>query len=156
MEIDMLKKIPVTEQDPDIRRNNFDEVCQGYTGEEAVAEASRCLNCKNARCIQGCPVSVNIPGFISKLKEGDVAGAYAVISEASSLPAICGRVCPQETQCEANCVRGIKGEAVSIGRLERFTADKARELGIKPSLPLDMAKKGKKVAVVGSGPSGLT
>lgn len=156
MEIDMLKKIPVTEQDPDIRRNNFDEVCLGYTGEEAVAEASRCLNCKNARCIQGCPVSVNIPGFISKLKEGDVAGAYAVISEASSLPAICGRVCPQETQCEANCVRGIKGEAVSIGRLERFTADKARELGIKPSLPLDMAKKGKKVAVVGSGPSGLT
>lgn len=156
MEIDMLKKIPVTEQDPDIRRNNFDEVCLGYTGEEAVAEASRCLNCKNARCIQGCPVSVNIPGFISKLKEGDVAGAYAVISEASSLPAICGRVCPQETQCEANCVRGIKGEAVSIGRLERFTADKARELGIKPSLPLDMAKKGKKVAVIGSGPSGLT
>ena len=156
MDFDVMKKIPVSEQDPQIRATNFDEVCLGYTKEEAVLEASRCLSCKNARCVQGCPVSINIPGFIAKLKDGDVEGAYNVISLSSSLPAVCGRVCPQETQCEAQCVRGIKGEAVSIGRLERFVADSAKEMGIKPQLPSDMVKKGKKVAVIGAGPSGLT
>ena len=156
METDVLKKVPVKEQDPNIRAANFEEVNLGYTEEEAVAEASRCLTCKNAGCVKGCPVSVDIPGFIARLKEGDVAGAYGVISESSALPAVCGRVCPQETQCEAKCIRGIKGEAVSIGRLERFTADRAKELGLKPVLPEGMTKKGKKVAVIGSGPSGLT
>ena len=156
MEFDVMKKVPVSEQDPQIRATNFDEVCLGYTKEEAVLEASRCLNCKNARCMQGCPVSINIPGFISKVKDGDIEGAYNVISLSSSLPAVCGRVCPQETQCEAQCIRGIKGEAVSIGRLERFVADSAKEMGIKPQLPSDMVKKGKKVAVIGAGPSGLT
>ena len=156
MEFDVLKKVPVTEQDPQVRASNFDEVCLGYTKEEAVLEASRCLSCKNARCMEGCPVSINIPGFIAKLKDGDVEGAYNVISLSSSLPAVCGRVCPQETQCEAQCIRGIKGEAVSIGRLERFVADTAKEMGIKPQLPSDMVKKNKKVAVIGAGPSGLT
>lgn len=156
MEFDVLKKVPVSEQDPKVRATNFDEVNLGYTKEEAVLEASRCLNCKNARCMQGCPVSINIPGFISKLKEGDVEGAYNVISLSSSLPAVCGRVCPQETQCEAQCIRGVKGEAVSIGRLERFAADTAKDMGIKPKLPADLVKKGKKVAVIGAGPSGLT
>ena len=156
MEFDVMKKVPVAEQDPQIRATNFDEVCLGYTKEEAVLEASRCLNCKNARCMQGCPVSINIPGFISKVKDGDIEGAYNVISLSSSLPAVCGRVCPQETQCEAQCIRGVKGEAVSIGRLERFVADSAKEMGIKPQLPSDMVKKGKKVAVIGAGPSGLT
>lgn len=156
MEIDVLKKVPVKEQDPNIRAANFEEVNLGYTEEEAIAEASRCLTCKNAGCVTGCPVSVDIPGFIARLKEGDVAGAYGVISESSALPAICGRVCPQETQCEAKCIRGIKGEAVSIGRLERFVADRSKELGLKPVLPEGMTKKDKKVAVIGSGPSGLT
>ena len=156
MEIDVMKKVPVAEQDPKVRATNFDEVNLGYTKEEAILEASRCLNCKNPRCTQGCPVSINIPGFISKLKDGDVEGAYNVISLSSALPAVCGRVCPQETQCEARCIRGVKGEAVSIGRLERFVADTARDMGIKPSLPSDMVKKGKKVAVIGAGPSGLT
>lgn len=156
MEFDVLKKVPVSEQDPKVRATNFDEVNLGYTKEEAVLEASRCLNCKNARCMQGCPVSINIPGFISKLKDGDVEGAYNVISLSSSLPAVCGRVCPQETQCEAQCIRGVKGEAVSIGRLERFVADTAKDMGIKPKLPADLVKKGKKVAVIGAGPSGLT
>ena len=156
MEVDVFKKVPVSEQDPQVRATNFEEVNLGYTKEEAMTEATRCLGCKNARCIEGCPVSINIPGFISKLKEGDVAGAYAVISESSALPAVCGRVCPQESQCEAKCIRGIKGEAVSIGRLERFTADAAKDMGIKPQLPADMVKKGKKVAVIGAGPSGLT
>ena len=156
MDFDVLKKVPVSEQDPTVRTTNFDEVCLGYTKEEAVLEASRCLNCKNARCMQGCPVSINIPGFISKLKDGDVEGAYEVISLSSSLPAVCGRVCPQETQCEAQCIRGVKGEAVSIGRLERFVADTAKDMGIKPKLPSDLVKKGKKVAVIGAGPSGLT
>ena len=153
MDFDVMKKVSVSEQDPQIRATNFDEVCLGYTKEEAVLEASRCLNCKNARCMQGCPVSINIPGFIAKVKEGDIEGAYNVISLSSSLPAVCGRVCPQETQCE---IRGVKGEAVSIGRLERFVADSAKEMGIKPQLPADMVKKGKKVAVIGAGPSGLT
>ena len=156
MEVDVLKKVPVSEQDPKIRATNFDEVNLGYTKDEAVLEASRCLTCKNARCINGCPVNINIPAFIAKVKEGDVAGAYEVISQSSALPAVCGRVCPQETQCEAQCIRGIKGEAVSIGRLERFVADTAKDMGIKPSLPADMVKKNKKVAVIGAGPSGLT
>ena len=156
MEVDVLKKVPVSEQDPKIRATNFDEVNLGYTKDEAVLEASRCLNCKNARCISGCPVNINIPAFIAKVKDGDVAGAYDVISQSSALPAVCGRVCPQETQCEAQCIRGIKGEAVSIGRLERFVADTAKEMGIKPSLPAGLVKKDKKVAVIGAGPSGLT
>jgi glutamate synthase (NADPH/NADH) small chain len=154
MAMDMMKKVPVREQDPQVRAHNFDEVCLGYNKEEAEAEALRCLNCKNPRCVQGCPVSIDIPGFINKVKESDVAGAYAVISESSALPAICGRVCPQESQCEGKCVRGIKGEPVSIGKLERYVADTAREMGIKPQGAAE--KKGKKVAVIGSGPSGLT
>ena len=156
MEVDVLKKVPVSEQDPQVRATNFDEVNLGYTKEEAMAEATRCLNCKNARCVHGCPVNINIPAFIAKVKDGDVKGAYEVISMSSSLPAVCGRVCPQETQCEAQCIRGVKGEAVSIGRLERFVADTAKEMGIKPQLPADLVKKGKKVAVIGAGPSGLT
>lgn len=156
MDIDVMKKVPVAEQDPAVRATNFDEVNLGYTRDEAVLEASRCLNCKNARCIQGCPVNINIPAFIARVKEGDVAGAYGVISESSSLPAVCGRVCPQETQCEAQCIRGIKGEAVSIGRLERFVADTAKEAGIKPQLPEGLIRKDKKVAVIGAGPAGLT
>ena len=152
--MDVMKKVPVREQDPNVRNKNFEEVCLGYNLEEAMAEATRCLNCKNARCIQGCPVSINIPGFISQLKDGNIKEAYDVISTSSALPAVCGRVCPQESQCEGKCVRGIKGEAVSIGKLERFVADWARENGVKPK-GADK-KNGKKVAVIGSGPSGLT
>ena len=154
IQVDMMKKVPVREQDPKVRATNFEEVCLGYNKEEAEAEATRCLNCKNPQCVQGCPVSINIPGFISQLKEGNVKGAYEIISESSALPAVCGRVCPQERQCEAKCIRGIKGETVSIGKLERYTADTAKELGIRPenhSVP-----NGKKVAVIGAGPSGLT
>ena len=151
---DVLKKVPVREQDPQVRATNFDEVCLGYNKEEAMEEASRCLNCKKAKCIEGCPVSINIPGFIHQVKEGSFEEAYKVISESSALPAICGRVCPQESQCEGKCIRGIKGEAVSIGKLERFTADWARENGIRPTPAKE--KNGKKVAVIGSGPSGLT
>ncbi len=150
----MMVKVPVREQDPKVRATNFKEVCLGYNKEEAEAEAARCLNCKNPRCVEGCPVSIDIPGFISKVKESDVKGAYDVISLSSALPAVCGRVCPQESQCEGVCVRGIKGEAVSIGKLERYVADTARAMGIKPST--DATPKGKKVAVIGSGPSGLT
>lgn len=152
--MDVLKKVPVSEQDPKVRATNFEEVCLGYTMDEAMEEASRCLNCKNAQCVKGCPVSINIPGFVAAVKDGDMAKAYEVISESSALPAVCGRVCPQESQCEGKCIRGIKGEAVSIGKLERFTADWARENGIKPQ-GCD-AKNGHKVAVVGSGPAGLT
>lgn len=130
--MDVLKKTPVREQDPAVRATNFEEVCLGYNKEEAMEEASRCINCKNAQCIKGCPVSINIPGFIEKVKNGDVEGAYQVISESSALPAVCGRVCPQESQCEGKCIRGIKGEPISIGKLERFVADSAREAGIKP------------------------
>ncbi|MCR5178636.1 MAG: NADPH-dependent glutamate synthase [Lachnospiraceae bacterium] len=154
MEVDMMKKVPVREQDPKVRATNFEEVCLGYNKEEAEAEASRCLNCPNPKCVEGCPVSIKIPQFIKAVKEGNVGEAYRVIGESSSLPAICGRVCPQETQCEGKCVRGIKGEAVSIGKLERYVADTAREMGIKPAPP--ESKNGKKVAVIGSGPSGLT
>lgn len=150
----MMKKVPVREQDAKVRATNFEEVCLGYDLEEAMEEAARCLNCKNARCIQGCPVSINIPGFIEKVKEGDFAGAYQVIGQSSALPAVCGRVCPQETQCEGQCIRGIKGDAVSIGKLERFVADWAGRQGIRPEGAKE--KKGKKVAVIGSGPAGLT
>ena len=152
--MDVMKKIPVREQDAKERATNFEEVCLGYNKEEAMNEASRCINCKNAQCIKGCPVAINIPGFIEKIKDGDIESAYQVISESSSLPAICGRVCPQESQCEGKCIRGIKGEAVSIGKLERFAADWASENNIKPAGATE--KKGKKVAVIGSGPAGLT
>ncbi len=151
---DVLKKVPVREQDPKERATNFDEVCLGYNKEEAMEEASRCINCKNAKCVQGCPVNINIPAFIHEVKEGNFEEAYKVISQSSALPAICGRVCPQESQCEGKCIRGIKGEPVSIGKLERFVADWARENGIKPEAPAE--KNGKKVAVIGSGPAGLT
>ena len=151
---DVLKKVPVREQAPKVRATNFDEVCLGYNADEAMEEASRCINCKNAKCMQGCPVSINIPAFVHEVKEGNFEKAYQIISESSALPAICGRVCPQESQCEGKCIRGIKGEAVSIGKLERFVADWARKNGIRPAAPAE--KNGKKVAVIGSGPSGLT
>ncbi|SFR68386.1 NADPH-dependent glutamate synthase [Anaeromicropila populeti] len=154
MAVDVLKRIPVREQEPQVRAKNFEEVCLGYNQEEAMDEATRCLQCKNAKCIQGCPVSIDIPSFIGKVKEGDIAEAYQIISKYSALPAVCGRVCPQESQCESKCIRGIKGEPVSIGKLERFVADWARENGIKPNAP--EATNGIKVAVIGSGPAGLT
>lgn len=152
--MDVMKRVPVREQEPKVRATNFDEVCLGYNIEEATSEASRCLGCKNAKCIEGCPVSINIPGFIGHLKEGNVKEAFDVISESSALPAICGRVCPQESQCEGRCIRGIKGEPISIGKLERFTADWAKSNNIKP--PASKEKLDKKVAVIGSGPAGLT
>ena len=152
--MDVLKKIPVREQDAKERAANFEEVCLGYNKEEAMEEAARCINCKNAQCIKGCPVSIDIPAFVEKVKEGDVEAAYQIISESSALPAVCGRVCPQESQCEGKCIRGIKGEAISIGKLERFVADWASENGIKPQGASE--KNGKKVAVIGSGPAGLT
>ncbi len=151
---DVSKKVPVREQDPQVRATNFDEVCLGYNKEEAVSEAERCLHCKNAKCVQGCPVNIDIPGFIAEVKAGEFEKAYQVISKSSSLPAVCGRVCPQETQCEGKCIRGIKGEAVSIGKLERFVADWAGDNGIKPQPAEKM--NGHKVAVIGCGPSGLT
>ena len=151
---DVLKKVPVREQAPKVRAANFEEVCLGYNQDEAMEEAVRCINCKNAKCITGCPVSINIPGFISAVKEGNIKEAYNVISESSSLPAICGRVCPQESQCEGKCIRGIKGEPVSIGKLERFVADWARDNDVKPPAPA--SSNGHKVAVIGSGPAGLT
>ena len=149
-----LKKNEMPVQDPNVRNHNFSEVALGYSEETALDEAMRCLNCKNMPCVSGCPVNIHIPAFIEKIKEGDFEGAYQVISKSSSLPAVCGRVCPQETQCESKCVRGIKGEAVGIGRLERFVADwhnahSSDNLEAPPS-------NGHKVAVVGSGPSGLT
>ena len=152
--MDVMKKVPVREQAPDVRNKNFDEVCLGYNAEEAQEEATRCLNCKNAKCVQGCPVSINIPEFIHNVKEGNFEEAYKVIGKSSALPAVCGRVCRQETLCEGLCIRGIKGEAISIGKLERFVADWARENNVSPEMPTE--KKGKKVAVIGSGPSGLT
>lgn len=153
--MDVLKKVPVREQEPSVRATNFEEVCYGYNKEEAMEEATRCLKCKNnARCMGGCPVSINIPAFIGHVEKGEFAEAYNIISEASSLPAVCGRVCPQESQCEGKCVRGIKGEPISIGKLERFVADWARENGIRPKK--SETKNGKKVAIVGSGPAGLS
>ena len=152
----MANKIPrvsVREQDPRVRATNFDEVCYGYDGEEARTEASRCLGCKNPRCVAACPVGINIPAFIGKVLEGDMAAASAVIAEDSSLPSICGRVCPQETQCEGSCILGIKGEPVAIGKLERFVGDWSLENDCKSC---DKAPaNGHRVAVIGSGPSGL-
>ena len=141
-------------QEASIRARNFDEVALGYIEETAIAEANRCLNCKNMPCVNGCPVKIRIPEFISKIKEGDFEGAYQIISSSSSLPAVCGRVCPQETQCEAKCVRGIKGESVAIGRLERFVADWHREHSTEQIAKPE--SNGHKVAIVGAGPSGLT
>ena len=152
--MDVLTKVPVREQDAKERATNFKEVCLGYNKEEAMAEASRCINCKNAQCVKGCPVSINIPGFIEQVKEGNFEKAYEIIGESSALPAVCGRVCPQESQCEGKCIRGIKGDPISIGKLERFVADWACNEGIKPIGAKE--KNGKKVAVIGSGPAGLT
>ncbi|MBQ3927406.1 MAG: NADPH-dependent glutamate synthase [Clostridia bacterium] len=148
------KKLEMPAQDPLVRAHNFDEVATGYTYEMAMTEASRCLNCKNQPCVSGCPVNVNIPGFINELKKGDPEAAYQVISKTSSLPAVCGRVCPQETQCESKCSMGIKFEPVGIGRLERFVADYHNEH--EKSKPVPAPSNGHKVAIVGSGPSGLT
>ena len=149
-----LKKNPMPHQDADVRNKNFKEVALGYTVEQAIDEAERCLNCKHKPCVNGCPVMIHIPDFIAKVKAGDFEGAYQIISESSSLPAVCGRVCPQESQCEKYCVRGIKGEPVGIGRLERFVADyhnaNCKDKPVKPE------SNGIKVAVIGSGPSGLT
>ena len=150
----VLNRVPVREQDPKVRATNFDEVCLGYNMEEAMEEASRCINCKNAKCVQGCPVSINIPAFVHAVKEGKITEAADIIAESSALPAICGRVCPQETQCEGKCIRGIKGDPVSIGKLERFVADYSREHGYVPKKP--ETTNGKKVAIIGSGPAGLT
>ena len=152
--MDVMKKVPVREQDPKVRATNFAEVCYGYNEEEAVAEAERCLNCKNARCIAGCPVNIDIPAFINEVKEKRYEDAANTIAKSSALPAVCGRVCPQESQCEGKCVRGIKGEPISIGKLERFVADWSREHGFVPKAAEE--KLGKKVAVIGSGPAGLT
>ena len=148
------KKNPMPSQDPKVRAHNFDEVAIGYTEEMALDEALRCLNCKNMPCSNGCPVNIHIPEFISKIKEGDFEGAYQVISKTSSLPAVCGRVCPQESQCESKCVRGIKGEPVGIGRLERFVADWHNAHSTEA--PEVAPSNGHRVAIVGSGPSGLT
>ena len=152
--MDVLNRVPVREQEPQVRAANFEEVCLGYNEEEAKAEAARCLNCKNAQCMKGCPVSINIPAFIAQVKEGNFEEAYHIISQSSALPAVCGRVCPQESQCEGKCIRGIKGEPVAIGKLERFVADWARENDIKPKKAEKL--NGHKVAVIGSGPAGLT
>ena len=151
---DMMKKVPVREQEAKVRAANFEEVCLGYNQEEAMAEAERCLNCKNAKCIAGCPVAIDIPAFIQEVKNGNFEEAANVIAKSSALPAVCGRVCPQETQCEGQCIRGIKGEPVSIGKLERFVADWSREHGFVPAAP--EKTNGKKVAVIGSGPCGVT
>ncbi len=151
---DVLKKVPVREQDARVRAANFEEVCYGYNKEEAVEESQRCITCKNAKCVEGCPVSIDIPSFIAAVKEEKFEEAFQIISKSSTLPAVCGRVCPQESQCEGKCIRGKKGDPISIGKLERFVADWARENGIKPAAPAE--KNGKKVAVIGSGPSGLT
>ena len=149
-----LKKVPMPEQDPKVRARNFQEVTLGYTAEQAVEEANRCLSCKNPKCVEGCPVNVRIPEFIKKVQEGDFKAAYEIITSTNALPALSGRVCPQETQCEARCVRGIKGEPVAIGRLERFVADWYREnVNAMPTKP---KSNGIKVAVVGSGPAGMT
>lgn len=151
---DMMVKVPVREQEPQVRAANFEEVCLGYNKEEAMAEAERCLNCKNAKCIAGCPVAIDIPAFIEEVKKGEIEEAARVIAKASALPAVCGRVCPQETQCEGKCVRGIKGEPVGIGRLERFVADWHNAHATVATITAP--KNGHKVAVIGSGPAGLT
>lgn len=152
-----IPRVPVREQDPAVRVHNFDEVCYGYSREEALLEATRCLNCKNPRCVSACPVGLKIPVFISKLVENDIPGAAAVIAEDSSLPAVCGRVCPQETQCEGSCILGVKGEPVAIGKLERFVADYSRSHPeeIRPEAVQERKQSAAKVAVIGSGPAGL-
>ncbi len=150
-----IPRVPVREQDPKVRAHNFEEVCYGYNLEEAMTEASRCLHCKNPRCVTACPVSIKIPEFIAKVKEGDIAGAAAIIGEDSSLPAVCGRVCPQETQCEGSCVLGVKGESVAIGKLERFVADHSAESDETSRPKAAVNPDAKKVAVIGSGPAGL-
>ena len=152
--MDVLTKVPVREQEAAARAKNFEEVCLGYNKEEAMEEAARCINCKNAQCVKGCPVAIAIPAFIEQVKLGNIEAAYQIISQSSALPAVCGRVCPQESQCEGKCIRGIKGDPISIGKLERFVADWARENNIKPEPAKE--KNGKKVAVIGSGPAGLT
>ena len=152
--MDVLTKVPVREQEAAARAKNFDEVCLGYNKEEAMEEAARCINCKNAQCVKGCPVAIDIPAFIEQVKLGNIEAAYQIISQSSALPAVCGRVCPQESQCEGKCIRGIKGDPIYIGKLERFVADWARENNIKPEPAKE--KNGKKVAVIGSGPAGLT
>ncbi len=152
--MNVLEKVPVREQDAAVRATNFEEVCLGYNKEEAMEEASRCIGCKNAACVKGCPVSIDIPGFIGQIKEGNIEEAYKIINESSSLPAVCGRVCPQESQCEGKCIRGLKGDPISIGKLERFVADWAFENDVHPEPPKE--KNGKKVAVIGSGPAGVT
>ncbi len=149
----MKKRVPVREQDPQIRATNFEEVCLGYNREEAIEEASRCLSCRNPRCVSQCPVHINIPGFIARLKEGDERGAAEMIAADSSLPSVCGRVCPQESQCEGACVLGIKGEPVAIGKLERYVGDRAIETA-GDDVPLPM-RNGKRVAIIGGGPAGL-
>ena len=149
-----LTRVPVREQNPKVRATNFEEVCYGYNKEEAVEEAKRCLGCKKPKCVEGCPVSINIPEFIAAVKEEKFDEAFKIISQSSALPAVCGRVCPQENQCEGKCIRGIKGESVSIGRLERFVADYHMAHGEKAELNIE--KNGKRVAVVGSGPAGIT
>lgn len=152
-----IPRVPVREQAPAVRAHNFDEVCYGYSREEALLEATRCLNCKNPRCVSACPVGLKIPVFISKLVENDIPGAAAVIAEDSSLPAVCGRVCPQETQCEGSCILGVKGEPVAIGKLERFVADYSRSHPeeIRPKAVQERKQSAAKVAVIGSGPAGL-
>ena len=151
-----IPRVPVREQDPKVRAHNFEEVCYGYNLEEATTEATRCLHCKNPRCVQACPVSVKIPEFIAKVAAGDIAGAAAIIAEDSSLPAVCGRVCPQEGQCEGSCILGVKGEPVAIGKLERFVADYSATTGANPvEAPAAPAPGRAKVAIIGSGPAGL-
>ncbi|MCD8119532.1 MAG: NADPH-dependent glutamate synthase [Lachnospiraceae bacterium] len=149
-----MDRVPVREQDSKVRATNFEEVCYGYNEEEAKLEASRCIKCKNARCITGCPVGIDIPAFIKEVQDGNFGNAAAIIAKDSSLPSICGRVCPQETQCEGKCIRGIKSEPIAIGKLERFVGDWARENGYVPEKP--EKTNGHKVAVIGSGPAGLT
>ena len=151
--MDKMKRTPIKEQDPKVRSTNFEEVCLGYSKEEAMQEASRCLNCKNPKCVGDCPVTINIPEFIVKVREGNFEEGAKIIAKASALPAVCGRVCPQESQCEGKCVLGIKGEAVAIGKLERFVGDWSREHNV--NISQTQPKNNKKVAVIGSGPAGL-
>lgn len=151
-----IPRVPVREQDPKVRAHNFEEVCYGYNLDEATTEATRCLHCKNPRCVQACPVSVKIPEFIAKVATGDIAGAAAIIAEDSSLPAVCGRVCPQESQCEGSCILGVKGEPVAIGKLERFVADYSATTDTNPvEAPAAPTPGRAKVAIIGSGPAGL-